>query len=216
MPWSFTPFRPPGLGGFVHRKKLGRPPVVSCVCVRYAATGNIDHWFMERQLVVVDVETTGFKPEEGHEIIEIGAQKIIRNRVLAEFHALVKPTRPVDPESMKIHGITDAMLAAKGKTAQEVFPAFVEFSHDLVLVGHNIAFDFGFINAHLLRLGFPILTNHTMDTLAIAKKLLILPSYSLERVAQYLKVPQPAAHRALADVATTHGVLLKLFERAKV
>lgn len=171
---------------------------------------------MPHQLVILDVETTGFKPELGHEIIEIGALKIIRNSVLAEFHALIKPTRPVDPESRKIHGISDEMLEKEGKLARDIFPAFVEFAGQNVLVGHNIQFDLGFINFHLAKLGLDTLKNATMDTLDIAKRLLILPSYSLERVAQYLKVPQPLAHRALADVATTHGVLLKLFERAKV
>lgn len=171
---------------------------------------------MPHQLVILDVETTGFKPELGHEIIEIGALKIVRDKILGEFHAMVKPTRPVDPDSQKIHGITDDMLAAEGKPAGDVFPAFVEFAGKNVLVGHNIKFDMGFINFHLAKLGLDPLKNGTMDTLDIAKRLLILPSYSLERVAQYLKVPQPLAHRALADVTTTHGVLLKLFERAKV
>lgn len=171
---------------------------------------------MEHQLVILDVETTGFKPQDGAEIIEIGALKVVREQILGEFHAMVKATRPIDPGSQKIHGITDEMLLEEGKDASEVFPAFVDFVKDTVLVGHNVQFDLGFINFHLAKLGLEPLLNQRMDTLDIAKRLLILPSYSLERVAQYLKVPQPEAHRAIADVKTTHGVLLRLFERAKV
>ncbi len=170
---------------------------------------------MERPLVILDVETTGFKHEDGHEIIEIAAQKIVRDHLLGEFHALVRNTRPVDPDTIRVHGITDALLAAEGKPATEVFPAFVAFVEQHPIVGHNVLFDLGFLNAALARLGLPPLANPRMDTLDMARRLLILPSYSLERVAQYLKVPQPEAHRALADVNTTRGVLLKLFERAQ-
>ncbi|MBI3956360.1 MAG: 3'-5' exonuclease [Candidatus Kerfeldbacteria bacterium] len=170
---------------------------------------------METQLIVLDVETTGFRPDEGHEIVELAAQKIYRDKVLEEFQALLRPSRSMDPEVVAIHGITDEMLAVEGKPASEILPLFVTFCGTNTLVGHNIAFDLGFINAHLARLGLPALTNPTMDTIEIAKRLLIIPSYSLEKVAQYLKVPQPEAHRALADVNTTRQVLLKLFERVK-
>lgn len=170
---------------------------------------------METQLVVLDVETTGFRPDEGHEIVELAAQKILRDQVLEEFHALVRASRPLDPEVIRIHGITDELLALEGKAPQDVFPAFVTFIGGRTLVGHNIAFDLGFLNAHLMRLGLAKLANPTIDTIEVAKRLLILPSYSLEKVAQYLKVPQPEAHRALADVNTTREVLLRLFARAK-
>lgn len=171
---------------------------------------------MEQQLVILDVETTGFKPENGFEIVELAAHKVVRDRVVDQFHAIIKPTRPVDPGSMEVHGITESEIDEQGRPAVEVFPEFTEFVSGQTLVGHNVQFDLGFINAHLARLKMPALTNPTMDTLDIARRLLILPSYSLEKVAQYLKVPQPSAHRAVADVQTTHGVLLKLFERAKV
>lgn len=170
---------------------------------------------MEKQLVVLDVETTGLKPEEGHEILEIGAQRMLRDKVLGEFQALVTPTRPVDPASTAVHGITEELLALEGRPAAEVFPELVAFIGDAVIAGHNVKFDMGFINAHLQRLNLPIISNPTIDTLEIAKRYLILPSYSLEKVALFLKVPQPEAHRAIADVNTTRLVLLKLFERAR-
>lgn len=184
--------------------------------IRYSGEALLlSYGLMETPLIVLDVETTGFRPEDGHEIVEIGAQKFLRNNILGEYHALVRPTRTLDPEVIGIHGITEELLSVEGRQSEEVFPEFLAFVGGHTLVGHNIAFDLGFINAHLKRLGLPSISNPTMDTIEIAKRLLILPSYSLEKVAQYLKVPQLEAHRALADVNTTRQVLLKLFERAR-
>lgn len=167
-------------------------------------------------LVVLDVETTGFKPEDGHEVIEVAAQRIVRDEVVGEFVALVKPSRPITHEEVtRFNGIDQAMLDADGRPDVEVFPELVAFIGDATIVGHNIQFDIGFINAHLVKLGLPKLMNPTMDTCDISRQLLILPSYRLEKIAQYLKVPQPEAHRALADVNTTRQVLLKLLERAR-
>jgi len=170
---------------------------------------------MENPLIVLDVETTGFKPEEGHEIVEIAAERFIEDNVLGVFHALIRPTKPLDLEAINVHGITNELLALEGKEAREIFPAFLDFVGSDVLVGHYIAFDLAFINQHLKLLGLSELSNRTIDTVSLARKYLILPSYRLEKVAQYLKVPQPEAHRALPDVRTTRAILLELFKRAK-
>lgn len=166
------------------------------------------------EFVVVDVETTGFKPEEGHVIIEVAAQKMLGQEVADQFQALVQTKRLLEPGSVEVNGITQAMLAAEGKQEEEVFPMLREFLSDSVLIGHNIPFDLGFLNKHFGLLGLPALSNNTLDTLELARRYLIIPSYSLESVAQYLHVPQPTAHRALADVETTRQVFLKLVERA--
>ncbi|USN53777.1 MAG: 3'-5' exonuclease [Candidatus Nomurabacteria bacterium] len=167
------------------------------------------------ELVVLDVETSGMRPEDGHCVIELGAQRLRGTEILASFDYLIKPSRPLDPESQAVHGITEAELLEKGREPAEVFAEFREFSKDAVLVGHNVGFDLAFINAEYRRLGQEALTNEILDTIALARRYLILPSYSLKNVAAYLKVPQPSAHRALADVQTTTEVLLKLIERAK-
>jgi DNA polymerase III epsilon subunit family exonuclease len=166
-------------------------------------------------LVVLDVETTGLKPEEGHEVIEIAAQKIQGRKVIGEFVSLVATSRIIDAETEKVHGISNALLAVEGRSGSEVFPELVEFIGKAPIVGHNINFDMGFINTHLKRLGLPILDNQLLDTLGQARRLLIIPSYSLEKVAAYFKVPQPIAHRAKADVETTREVFWKLVERTK-
>ncbi len=167
------------------------------------------------EYVVIDVETTGFKPEEGHVVVEVAAQKIKGSTVIDQYQSLVKADRPMPPESTKVSGIDDALLLREGKTEITVFPKLREFIGTSVLIGHNVPFDIVFLNCHCRKLNLPLLTNQTLDTLELSRRYLIIPSYSLESVARYLKVPQPTAHRAMADVDTTRQVFLKLVERAQ-
>lgn len=166
------------------------------------------------EYVVIDVETTGFKPEEGHVVIEVAAQKIKGMAVVDQYQSLVKADRPVPPDSAKVSGIDDALLAREGLAGITVFPKLREFIGKSVIIGHNVPFDIGFLNSHFGKLNLPLLTNQTLDTLLLSRRYLLIPSYSLESVARYLKVPQPLAHRAMADVETTRQVFLKLIERA--
>ena len=102
---------------------------------------------MER-LIVLDTETTGIRPEEGHRIIEVGAVQILNREITnTEFHKYVQPNRPVG-ESVNIHGITDKFLINK--------PQFDKISNDLLsfikgatLIIHNAPFDLGFLNNEL-------------------------------------------------------------------
>lgn len=168
--------------------------------------------------VVLDVETTGLDPAAGHDVIEIGAQKIHGREVVGEFVSLVKPSRPLPADVVEFHaknGITEDLLKQDGKEPDAVVPELVQFIGSAVIVGHNVQFDLGFINEHLKRLNRPALTNQSIDTVEIAKRYLLLASYRLGNVATYLKVPQPSAHRALVDVITTREVFFKLIERAQ-
>ncbi len=167
------------------------------------------------EFIVVDVETTGFKPTEGHCIIEIAAERLRESNVVDTYHSLVISERSIDPETVLIHGITEELLQLEGRPVHEVMQEFVSFIKDAPLIGHNIGFDLAFINAHLERLSLPRLTNKTIDTIELARKYLIIPSYSLEKVSAYLKVPQPSAHRAQVDVEVTRQVFIKLNERAQ-
>ncbi|MFH0828631.1 MAG: 3'-5' exonuclease [Candidatus Kerfeldbacteria bacterium] len=166
------------------------------------------------EYVVVDVETTGFKPEEGHVIIEVAAQRIHGSDTVDQYTSLVTADRPLHPDNVKFNGIDDNLLLREGKSPLDVFPILREFLQNSVLIGHNVPFDIGFMNAHFKKHQLALLDNQTLDTLDLSRRYLILPSYSLESVARYLKVPQSVAHRALADVETTRLVFLKLVERA--
>lgn len=166
------------------------------------------------EFVVLDVETTGFEPAKGDEIIEVAAQKIKGRDKIGEFVQLVKPTRPIPPDSTAVTGITNEM-AATGKPAAEVIPQLLEFIGSAIIIGHNVQFDLSFLNAYLATTGQPALTNPVIDTLDISRRYLILSNYKLGTVATFLKCAQTSAHRALVDVEMTREVFYKLIERAK-
>ena len=168
----------------------------------------------QKSFVIFDLETTGLRPEDGHEILEIGAEKLVEREVVDRFHVFVKPERPIPEESTKIHGITEEMVATEGRDLREALPAFLKFIEGSILVGHNVAFDLGFLFAACRKIGVPEPRNQSLDTCEISRKQLIIPSYSLERVAQYFGIINPQAHRAQADVEVTRKVFLKLLDRA--
>ena len=101
-----------------------------------------------KRLIVLDTETTGIRPEEGHRIIEVGAVQILNREITStEFHKYVQPNRPVG-DSVNIHGITDKFLINK--------PQFDKISDDLLsfiegatLIIHNAPFDLGFLDNEL-------------------------------------------------------------------
>ncbi|QIM63757.1 DNA polymerase III subunit epsilon [Pasteurellaceae bacterium Orientalotternb1] len=104
---------------------------------------------VQRQ-VVLDTETTGMNfngaPHIGHNIIEIGAVEVINRRLTGRtYHVYIKPPRAVDQDAVKVHGITDEMLADK-PTFAEIAPEFLEFIKGAELVIHNAPFDVGFID----------------------------------------------------------------------
>lgn len=120
--------------------------------------------------IVLDTETTGLDPAEGHRIVELGAIELVNllptGRV---YHQYVNPERPVPREASNVHGLTDAFLADKPVFAA-VAPAFLAFLGDARLVIHNAAFDLAMLNAELARLGAaPLPVSRALDTLEIAR-----------------------------------------------
>ncbi len=103
--------------------------------------------------VILDTETTGLEPAEGHRIIEIGCYAVNQRRPTGErFHEYLNPGRPVDPDAMAVHGLTDAFLADKARFA-DVVQRFIDFIQGAEVIIHNAPFDVGFIDHELARLG---------------------------------------------------------------
>ncbi|RJG00731.1 3'-5' exonuclease [Noviherbaspirillum sedimenti] len=160
---------------------------------------------------VFDTETTGLQPAGGDEIISIGAVRIVNCRLLQQeyFDRLIRPRCPLSDESIAIHGITEAMLAAQPRVEQ-VLPQFQRFTEDTVLVAHNAAFDLRFLQmqeAHTgVRLRQPVL-----DTLLLSQ--VIHPNQSehtLEAIAARLGVTVVGRHTALGDAIVTGEVFLRM------
>ncbi len=101
--------------------------------------------------IVLDTETTGLEPSEGHRIIEVGAIELMNRRLTGRrFHQYLNPDREIDAAAIEIHGITNAMLADKPHFA-DVAVEFLEFIKGAELLIHNAPFDVGFLNAELSR-----------------------------------------------------------------
>lgn len=166
-----------------------------------------------RTFVILDTETTGLYPEGGDEVVELAAEKLVRGEVVETFHALLRPTRPVPPDAIAVHGLTDEYLRQYGQGHDEVFPRLAAFIVGAVLVGHNIRrFDMPFIAAHFQALGLKMPNNELCDTLELAREYLTLPNYKLGTVAANFGISINGAHRAAVDVSITRQVLLRFLE----
>ncbi len=121
--------------------------------------------------IVLDTETTGLDPFKGDRLVEIGCVEMV-NRFLTGrvFHRYLNPERPMSPDAFAIHGLSDAFLADK-PVFRDVAQEFLDFIGDSALVIHNAAFDIGFLNYELKRLGHPpIAQTRVIDTLMLARR----------------------------------------------
>ena len=121
--------------------------------------------------VVLDTETTGLDPADGHRVLEIGAVEIVHQSLTGNaFHVLINPERDVPQEAVRIHGHSSAVLKDKPIFAS-VVDDFLAFIGDSKLVIHNADFDVRFVNAELARLGLTTISmDRVVDTLTLARK----------------------------------------------
>jgi DNA polymerase III subunit epsilon len=107
---------------------------------------------MAKRMVVLDTETTGLEPLDGHRIIEIGCVELIDRKLTGNtYHQYINPERLVDEGALEIHGITDEFLSDK-PVFSDIYDDFVQFVRGSELVIHNAPFDVGFINHEFLLL----------------------------------------------------------------
>ena len=101
---------------------------------------------MQKRQVVLDTETTGIDPNQGHRIIEIGCVELINRRFTGNnYHVYINPDRIVEQEAIDVHGITNEFLADKPKY-RDISQAFFDYINGAELVIHNAAFDVGFMD----------------------------------------------------------------------
>jgi len=166
---------------------------------------------------VFDTETTGLAPDEGDEIVSIGAVRVVNRRLLRTetFEQLVDPRRRIPAASYAIHGISGDMVRGQ-PVIEEVLPAFARFAEDTVLVGHEVGFDMRFISHKQERAGVRF-TQPVLDTRLLSA--VVHPEHEfhgLEAIAQRLGVSVVGRHTALGDALVTGEVfvgLLGLLER---
>lgn len=163
---------------------------------------------------VLDIETTG-SDRGGDMMTEIGVVKVRRGECLGTMATLINPGRAIAPSVTVLTGITHSMVA-KAPRVETVLPTLQEFIGDAVIVGHNVGFDMGFINAALLRSDRPALRNTVIDTLPLARRLVRdeVPDCKLGTLASRFRLNHRPSHRALDDALATTDLLHLLLERA--
>ena len=121
--------------------------------------------------IVLDTETTGLNPADGHRLLEIGAVEIVHQSPTGKFfHALINPERDIPEDAMRVHGHSAAILRDKPVFAG-VVDDFLAFIGDSPIVIHNADFDMRFMNAELARLGRAAIgMDRIIDTLALARR----------------------------------------------
>ena len=170
-----------------------------------------DRLLSELAFTVFDTETTGLNPSEGDEIIQIGATRIVNNKLLRQecFEQLVNPRRLIPPASIPIHGISPEMVVGK-PTIDQVLPAFHAFARDTVLVAHNAAFDMRFMQLKEQQSGVSF-DHPVLDTLLLSA--LVHPnqdSHRLEAIAERFNIKVVGRHTAMGDAIVTAEVFLRL------
>ena len=169
--------------------------------------------FEDVTFVVLDFETTGLDLQVD-EIVEIGAVKIKEGRIVDEYHTLIKPSKALSGKSSEITGITQEMLEGE-RSIEEILPEFLEFLEDSILVAHNANFDYRFLRLWIKKVLKKDWEKPYVDTLALAKSLLRLKSYSLDSVVKKLGLGPFRHHRALDDARVTAQVFLRFVEMMK-
>lgn len=170
-----------------------------------------DQRLSELAYTVFDTETTGLNPSQGDEIIQIGAARIVNNKLLRQesFEQLVDPKRSIPAASIPIHGIQPEMVRGQ-PTIDQVLPAFHAFAQDTVLVAHNAAFDMRFLQLKQEQVGLAF-DHPVLDTLLLSA--VVHPnqdSHRLEALADRFNVAIVNRHTALGDAMVTAEVFLKL------
>jgi len=163
--------------------------------------------------IVLDTETTGFEPEQGDRIVEIGAVELFNHVPTGKtYHQYINPERSMPQEAFEVHGLGDDFLRDKPVFAK-IAQAFVEFVGDAKLVIHNAAFDMKFINAELGWLKqTPIPFDQALDTLAIARRKFPGSPASLDALCRRFGIDNSSRtlHGALLDSEILAEVYLEL------
>ncbi|EKE04677.1 MAG: DNA polymerase III PolC [uncultured bacterium] len=165
--------------------------------------------------IVLDIETTGLDYRR-EKIIEFAGVKLVNNQIVEEYETLINPKQEIRHSSIKIHGITEEMVA-DAPTIEEVMPKILDFIKDYPIIGHNVIFDYSFLNQASRDLYDQKLGNHRIDTQHMFRE--VFPeefSHGLDALMNRFKVQFDVRHRAMADakgLALAYPALKELYDR---
>jgi DNA polymerase-3 subunit epsilon len=171
---------------------------------------------MQTRQIVLDTETTGLEPAQGHRIIEIGCVEIVNRRPTgAHFHRYLQPDRAIDAAAIEVHGITDEFLTDKPRFA-DIEQEFLDFVRGAELIIHNAPFDVGFLNHELCLSGAGVGRLEDcctiLDTLQMARQAHPGQRNSLDALCKRYRIDnaQRTLHGALLDAEILADVYLSM------
>lgn len=164
--------------------------------------------------IVLDTETTGLDPDDGHKIIEIGCIEIINRKVTDNtFHKYINPLREIDIEASKVHGLTASNLSEK-PIFDDIYDEFLEYIADSPLIIHNAPFDIGFLKKEFgyLKRKDDFINNEIIDSLKLARKISPGKKNTLDALCERYSIDNSDRnlHGALLDARLLSYVYLKL------
>jgi DNA polymerase-3 subunit epsilon len=164
--------------------------------------------------IVLDTETTGLDPDDGHKIIEIGCIEIINRKVTDNtFHKYLNPKREIDIEASKVHGLTAGNLSDK-PLFKDIYDEFLAYISDSPLIIHNAPFDIGFLKKEFSYINSKnnFFTNEIIDTLKLARKVSPGKKNTLDALCERYSIDNSDRnlHGALLDSRLLAFVYLKL------
>lgn len=163
--------------------------------------------------VVLDTETTGLEPEQGHRIIEIGCVELVNRRKTGRtFHRYLRPDREVDRGALQVHGLTNEFLAQQPRFA-DIADELIEFISGAELIIHNAAFDLAFLQSELKRLPGPLRKVRdictVIDTLPMARQMHPGQRNSLDALCKRYGIDN--SHRELHGALLDAQILLEVY-----
>ena len=164
--------------------------------------------------IVLDTETTGLDPDDGHKIIEIGCIEILnRNITNNSFHKYINPNREIDVEASKIHGLTNSFLKDK-PVFEEIYPELREYISNSPIIIHNAPFDIGFLKKEhsTTTVSDDFLDNEIIDSLKLARKISPGKKNTLDALCERYSIDNSdrTLHGALLDAKLLAFVYLKM------
>ena len=164
--------------------------------------------------IVLDTETTGLDPDDGHKIIEIGCIEILnRNISNNTFHKYINPNREIDVEASKIHGLTNSFLKDK-PVFEEIYPELREYISNSPIIIHNAPFDIGFLQKEhsMTNVSDDFLDNEIIDSLKLARKISPGKKNTLDALCERYSIDNSdrTLHGALLDAKLLAFVYLKM------
>jgi len=165
--------------------------------------------------IILDTETTGLEPQQGHRIVELACVEVINRRFTqSNLHRYLNPERESDPGALQVHGLTTDFLQDKPKFP-DIADEFLTFIHGAELIIHNAPFDVAFLNAELARMGRGAITDYCekiTDTLRMAKELHPGKRNNLDTLCERYEVDNSkrTLHGALLDAELLGEVFLAM------